>query len=99
MTKHTPGPWAYDGNVIGSVKSSLGLVAITYGPGGTDEDDDDRTLDHGSMKPNARLIAAAPTMLAALKELAAIEPSANTSGRVREIARAAIESAEPTRAG
>ena len=55
---HTPGPWfaQYDDNgfyEIGSEASSLRL-AFTYGEGETDE-------------ANARLIAAAPELLAALK--------------------------------
>lgn len=75
---HTPGPWAFDGshridalqfrvpsphkikNDDGTEREfMLGLVALPYG------------CEPGAVEANARLIAAAPEMLQALRELQA----------------------------
>jgi len=69
-TKHTPGPWEYfeqkewgRDSMYGCVRApqSAGGFVIVNGcaPGGTEE-----------QKANARLIAAAPNLLAALKQIA-----------------------------
>lgn len=86
MSKHTPGPWfsQYDDNgfyEIGSEAVSLRL-AFTHGEGDTDE-------------ANARLIAAAPEMLAALEFLthAPILNSVSTWQEARRLVDAAIAKA------
>ena len=57
MSKHTPGPWAVNAN--GNVKTSTGTIFI--GPGRT----------YAEAMADARLIAAAPELLDALKALCA----------------------------
>jgi len=83
MSKHTPGPWSFDGppdNII-----------VWSGP-------DDRVCfmtSDGAAKANARLIAAAPEMLDALRDAA--KAMANTGGidpPVLATVRAAIRKAE-----
>lgn len=65
-TKHTPGPWEYRGNRLGIVKrKGQGIVAITYGD--VDENGDEKPDNDAAMHANARLIAASPLMLEALK--------------------------------
>lgn len=79
MTKHTPGPWRVDGRKITSDKH--GLIA---------------TVDEWSPEVDAAdsaLIAAAPDLLEALKEIEALS-GPTTAGRARKIARAAIAKAE-----
>ena len=75
MTQHTPGPWAqgYAGAMLDwpEVRSASGdLIARTYG---------------GKAAPDARLIAAAPKLLAALQEVAEYmgEPMQMTPGNVQ----------------
>ena len=95
MTKHTPGPWKYDGQGDGNkqlpIRSRGNIIAAIRGSG---------TLD------DARLIAAAPDLLAALHELAEIgeggvierretgKPTWIALKAVATIARAAIAKAE-----
>lgn len=55
-TNHTPGPWAFDGNDL-----------VTYGTHGTHVARIATTGTGYAVRPNGRLIAAAPTMLEALK--------------------------------
>ena len=61
-TKHTPGAWSASGTAVWSDKQ---LVASVYG------DDPDCKPDE-RMKANARLIAAAPELLEALKLCAGV---------------------------
>ena len=81
-TQHTPGPWTVDNQYI-------------HGPDGI------RFLavaGDGAGQANARLIASAPDLLAALYSIAT-EPSAIYSGanaRIGDIARAAIAKATAT---
>src|SRR4051812_31379349 len=60
-TQHTPGPWRVDGRFVMASKGA-GAIAETFphGPGKT----------AGTAEANARLIAAAPELLEALKLLA-----------------------------
>lgn len=58
MTPHTPGPWIVDEPVI--MSEDNGYTICRIGDGETEEFQD---------VPNARLIAAAPELLEALKEL------------------------------
>jgi hypothetical protein len=111
MSKHTPGPWQvmndYDGATIvvanvdgetfsdGTSTFSYDFVCDTYGDG----DDDSRSK--AVAIANARLIAAAPDMLAALKAMDAAlcdgfgTQAARMAGRKALIAvRAAIAKAE-----
>lgn len=53
-TKHTPGPWKTDGITIYADAAQSGMVA-------------DCRAQMSGTRANARLIAAAPTMLAALE--------------------------------
>jgi hypothetical protein len=63
---HTPGPWAYDGDsqeVYGTAeKYGSGWIARVVG-----NDSDGRPFPDEERLANARLIAAAPELLAALK--------------------------------
>lgn len=55
MSKHTPGPWCF-GSVI-QTQDHVGIAQII----------DNEEWPNGQVEANARLIAAAPEMLAALK--------------------------------
>lgn len=102
MAEHTPGPWQLhdpdycdeevwgdiDGPTEGQVRGQL--VAVVE-------------QDNKAWRGNARLIAAAPTLLAALKELAILGEVGMTPNpyewltfhdKVAQIARAAIAKAE-----
>ena len=68
MTKHTPGPWRYSDQGVGPRGKSLGIIVCTakglpmfFMPRGKEE-----------LVANARLVAAAPELLEALKEVVAI---------------------------
>ena len=59
QTKHTPGPWEVHGNNIVATKGNVDVAVICYsGEHFTGED-----------KANARLIAAAPELLEALRNV------------------------------
>jgi len=86
--KHTPGPWMLgvegDG-AVGSVycDNAFGSrVAIVYGKG-----QEFSVFSPDEERANAALIAAAPTLLEALKQIA---DDNHAGARPREIARAAI---------
>lgn len=82
-TQHTPGPWYIDCQNESAV---IGYRAIVDKNGYT-------VCDPSPMgEANARLIAAAPTLLAALQSIAEIGPSLDFVG-VREFALAAIAQA------
>ncbi len=55
--KHTPGPWHYDG-LVQIVEAARPHMRVAFLPSDHDE--------YASSKPNGRLIAAAPDLLAAL---------------------------------
>lgn len=78
--KHTPGPWAVAGRLIVSAKhGSIGAV------------DDGQP----NVEANARLIAAAPDLLAALKALYGTEPGNSIErGQAIAMAECAIAKAE-----
>jgi len=63
--KHTPGPWTYDPTTDpnADIVSAYGLVARTTGHQTNQQDNEGRA--------NARLIAAAPDLLASCQEFAA----------------------------
>jgi hypothetical protein len=79
-TSHTPGPWKFSASntlVAGSHGIHLGTFSESCGLGDAAE-------------PNKALIAAAPDLLASLKELAFIvETVAHLQGRERELLPAA----------
>lgn len=102
MSRHTPGPWhAYPADYRREHDTDL-LPIFVVGPqefhtvaqvraGNTDDDLPAQTA------ANARLIAAAPQMLAALRTIAALpipEQDNMLSANMRIIARAAIAEAE-----
>lgn len=66
MSKHTPGPWfAFikgDTIAVGTAKNGREVDAVVHWSGF-----DSCGVDHVEQRANARLIAAAPDMLAALK--------------------------------
>lgn len=68
MKTHTPGPWAYDkdSNEIFSCNEAhgCGWVALVKG-----NDSNGQPLPEEERQANAKLIAAAPELLAACKEL------------------------------
>ena len=81
MTQHTPGPWKTTGaNITDANRNHVATVT----DGGTTDGE-----------ANARLIAAAPELLAALKDIAETQwaNGVPSSGALRE-ARAAIAKAE-----
>jgi len=85
MSKHTPGPWAWDVDydvVLGSNKSTVCKIAT-----GEDREEEDA---------NARLIAAAPDLLVAcrgLVEAADLRLGAGAIKSALDLARAAISKA------
>ena len=91
-TKHTPGPWTFVQGGSGDWPTwnvRIGRGMITLPPG-----EDMRVMD-----ANARLIAAAPDLLEALKKIAKIEDKMVGSDweeieEARAIARAAVAKAE-----
>lgn len=95
MSKHTPGPWSFNGRVIKRDYRHIGLsadagetiAAVTGGKtsGPFFVEDDNECI------ANARLIAAAPDLLDALYEIVAGDPYCQSSAGV--IARAAISKA------
>ena len=74
-TQHTPGPWVADvdrGMIRGAVRPSdsppgFGLACVV--PGYLGEGRDEMEQDSAFLRANARLIAAAPDLLAALEKL------------------------------
>ena len=96
MSKHTPGPWRINGN-------NMFRWIVADSEVFTHSDDVNRSAYGGNMvcesvhEANARLIAAAPELLEALKELmvAADRVSAEPVTRLGK-ARAAIAKAEGT---
>ena len=59
MDKHTPGPWRYDNSVMGRVFQDTSST----GPGYSGA----KMICHGIARQDARLITAAPDLLAACK--------------------------------
>jgi hypothetical protein len=90
-TKHTSGPWTiecgknYSNEIVGKSKTGKDwvLARTTAAKVGRDQDD-----------ANARLIAAAPDLLEALKTLATQAESHGAEGIYWDKARAAIDKAE-----
>ena len=83
MSKHTPGPWEINERYI-IARSKRGLRTICQWSSYSDE-------------PNARLIAAAPDLLAALRAMVDAWDMSGEEGQHRRIwddARAAIAKAE-----
>ena len=64
-TQHTPGPWATDGDAY---SGNLDIIALTGRIAMLDCEFSEETED--VLTANARLIAAAPDLLAALERLA-----------------------------
>jgi hypothetical protein len=62
MSKHTPGPWEAKNNGTHWNNKEIDNWIITYG------NDDEQIVDHVYEEANARLIAAAPELLAACEE-------------------------------
>jgi len=85
--QHTPGPWAVSPYM--NITSRNGTVAKTEQMPGNDE---------AERKANAHLIAAAPDLLSALREMMSVfqdhEQYDEESAEVVSIARAAIAKAE-----
>ena len=85
--QHTPGPWTF-----AMFKRAIARdeVPRIYGPGGLD-------IAETISKDDARLIAAAPDLLAALEGYLSVyrmDPFANASNGLNEKARAAIAKAK-----
>lgn len=86
---HTPGPWWVDGPGEGiEVHDTFGRTASVWGEGGAG----------GEAWDNARLIAAAPELLAALKELVHYDEGSSEQGSyghdVLQLCKRAIAKAE-----
>jgi hypothetical protein len=107
MSAPTPGPWVVNRGEDSSITNLLykGLIAFIKDDG--DEpplfvcNPDDYAVEEEELLPNAHLIASAPEMLAALREIEAHHVKRNRQkGRAEErsltlrIARAAIAKAE-----
>lgn len=90
VTKHTPGPWFIDGNVIRGDKQRNGSISIActlniaypYG-----------RWSGESEQANARLIAAAPELLEALQDMVDYYGTASASVEALHKARSAIAKA------
>jgi hypothetical protein len=81
MSKYTPGPWHYDGDKeIREGKTHIATIGYAY-------------TSEGEPEANARLIAAAPELLAALIALDAAH-NHETLCRAKEQARAVIAKAQ-----
>lgn len=89
MSAHTPGPWValceptLSRYRIGAGFAAAESVAVVY-----------MAKVDGVTEANARLIAAAPDMLAALREADSLLDSASIEGQTRNMIRAAIAKAE-----
>lgn len=95
-TKHTPGPWKLAGHSIVTDDDAYCIAVI--------EDDGGCEVDPDEQEANARLIASAPALLDALKNLLFAVENADETGYVTEhgfidldainaAARSAVESA------
>ncbi len=94
-TQHTPGPWTLDlGNIGADMKNHVPIDAPDHGGIAqvvwVMEDDASASKSTPACEANAFLIAAAPELLEALKQIAAGQ---YVEGEEREIARAAIAKA------
>ena len=77
---HTPGPWTFSGNTLIQDKGNrLHIGTFSESPG----------LGYAA-SANARLIAAAPVMLAALREIACYDPTKLDAATLGNIARRAL---------
>jgi hypothetical protein len=93
MSKHTPGPWDVVewGSRWGVEATIEGYSVVVFGT-----DDDDAGVngrDDDEMRANTRLIAAAPELLAALRDLQNIAsgvPAIERNPRFAEARRAAL---------
>ena len=88
-TKHTPGPWRYE-RTNGSPTTGQHMIAGGK-PGYLAEV---RDCGSGDVSANARLIAAAPELLAALKGVLTLLDAGSLYEPQAYAARAAIEKAE-----
>ena len=92
MKTHTPGPWAYDkdSNEIFSCNEAhgCGWVALVKG-----NDSNGQPLPEEERQANAKLIAAAPELLAALRWIASNGYTAQAADMI-DHSRAAIAKAE-----
>lgn len=88
---HTPGPWFNDGTDI--MAEDNFCVATVHRPR---MDDEGTYMSNGRANANARLIAAAPELLAALKRIEHKWRSGDGSFSVGELCREMIAHAEGT---
>jgi hypothetical protein len=102
---HTPGPWEV--NEIDATATEWGMLTVDVADDATDavcqvfgeNDGVDYERTHAEAVANARLIAAAPDLLAALREIAELEGDCEqqqfrlTRFQASQIARAAIAKA------
>lgn len=87
---HTPGPWTIHGWGDGDYEVNAASETVCNVPGF-----DDETVDVDKAEDNARLIAAAPELLAALKQcLLRLRVDCEEDSDLREDAEAAIAKAE-----
>lgn len=81
MSTHTPGPWAYDPSsrevFANDPQNGCGWIALVEG-----NDSNDNPLLDSERLANARLIAAAPVLLAALELLLNVEGAALHGARL-----------------
>jgi hypothetical protein len=89
MSGHTPGPWVIEGDVA-ALPDDIGVGIVNRKHDG---DDWDVAMVHSSAA-NARLIAAAPDLLAALKALLDKADLNDWNQEAYEAAEAAIAKAE-----
>ncbi|MBW3096846.1 hypothetical protein [Pseudohoeflea coraliihabitans] len=99
-SKHTPGPWAFEVNVWGSILSTDYGEAENLKAGRAWDEDisiaanvDWDVIGEEEIAANARLIAAAPELLEALEETL-IVATRNEDGDFADRARAAIAKAK-----
>lgn len=96
-TSHTPGPWCLDNPIHADTVDKV-YHSIDAGKGFPDDDGQGFGISGCLYLPDARLIAAAPELLAALKAVMerceVFENVPSDAGRIIESARAAIAKAE-----
>lgn len=94
--EHTPGPWTYGGPVTREkvIKSGTHSMPEKYFEIGHEEDTIPPALACAATEPDARLIAAAPDLLAAIRGLLDMATDNRTHGLEIMAAVMAIDKAE-----
>jgi sugar (pentulose or hexulose) kinase len=87
MSQHTPAPWMIDGDISTAIDISNGSARIAM-------IDEQSEIEESELIANAHLIAAAPDLLQALKDLLQATPETYDNRHERIAAQDAIDKAE-----